>query len=449
VSPTPLDRFLDDFGNELIRAASRPRLSVARPQMSRRSLALATALLIALVATALAASGVLSGAPVRDPYGDAVRPNEGVGAPVIASAHLAALRVADPAGGLPWGMRILHTTRHAGCVQVGRLRDGTLGVLGRDGAFRNDGLFHPLGPDVASRSDCQALDGEGKLYLAMSWQGLPASAWPTGCTASAAYGLPLALRRRHRPRPAPRCARADERILYYGTLGPQARSVSYRDNSGRLRSERTAGREGAYLVVLRSDHEHPARGQFSPGISPASGIVSVTYRDGHRCVIRDPTDLGGARACPPVGYVTPSYPRLPSRPDRTIGARFSAHPIHPMVGPPPGRPGPDREWLLTIRFRAPVTTTDLSSYYIVLLRPRRGPQPQCDNTLGAPVGRSVTRGQVVEVPLYISPLCHGAAHGVVVFHHPGKGRRADEIPLEGNPFHDPVIGRFNARIPPA
>jgi hypothetical protein len=41
-----------------------------------------------------------------------------------------------------------HTTRGEICVQIGRLDDGQLGQLGIDGAFHDDGRFHPLAPDI-------------------------------------------------------------------------------------------------------------------------------------------------------------------------------------------------------------------------------------------------------------------------------------------------------------
>ena len=65
----------------------------------------------------------------------------------------AAAGVTDPAGGFPWGLRF-YLPRQAGgdssasnavrCLQYGRVAGNTLGVLGEDGAFGNDGQFHAL-----------------------------------------------------------------------------------------------------------------------------------------------------------------------------------------------------------------------------------------------------------------------------------------------------------------
>ena len=99
-----------------------------------RVVLVALALVFATTAIALAATGViLTGAPV----GTVTRPvaTAGEGIPVAGGSRLLPLRAADPAGGLPWGMRIVHTTRGLICVQIGRVDHGQLGQLGVDGAF--------------------------------------------------------------------------------------------------------------------------------------------------------------------------------------------------------------------------------------------------------------------------------------------------------------------------
>ena len=82
---------------------------------------------------------------------------------VATTSRLLALRVPDPAGGPPWGMRLVHTTAGVVCVQLGHVEGGRLGQLGVDGAFNNDGRFHVLAPSalpdmlqpgVTSTSNC-------------------------------------------------------------------------------------------------------------------------------------------------------------------------------------------------------------------------------------------------------------------------------------------------------
>jgi hypothetical protein len=120
----------------------------ARPMRWRRwrALALAGVLVLAGAAAALAASGLLTGSPVRP--GGPLSPTVGDGIPAPGGSQLLGFRVADPAGGLPWGLRIVHTTRGYVCLQVGRVQGGELGELGIDGAFNDDGRFHPLPADV-------------------------------------------------------------------------------------------------------------------------------------------------------------------------------------------------------------------------------------------------------------------------------------------------------------
>jgi hypothetical protein len=102
-----------------------------------------------LAGTAFAASQIIGvGAPVTVTH-EQGQPSvsTGVGIPVhgATSSHpsgqLPAVSAPDPPGGLPWGMRIVRTTRGLVCVQVGRLLNGRLGVLGQDGQSNNDGLF--------------------------------------------------------------------------------------------------------------------------------------------------------------------------------------------------------------------------------------------------------------------------------------------------------------------
>src|ERR1700689_4631490 len=105
-----------------LRRLSHRRLS-RRGRWSRgltRRLRVPTVALVCLLAAttiALAASGViLTGAPVRPE--EVLNPNVGEGVPAPGASQLLPLRVPDPEGGLPWGMRIVHTTRGEICIQI-------------------------------------------------------------------------------------------------------------------------------------------------------------------------------------------------------------------------------------------------------------------------------------------------------------------------------------------
>ena len=156
--------------------------------------------------------------------------------------------MADPAGGLAWGMRVVRTTRGLVCVQVGRLRDGRLGVLGQDGEFHDDGLFHELPAGVLDPYTCS----QPGYYVLYRSEGLPASGAMPGPAKSCLYpGAP----RRHHSDPRS-CPAGDERMIAFGVLGPHARSVAYRQQ-GEMRTVATTGSLGAYLIVLRQPPVHP------------------------------------------------------------------------------------------------------------------------------------------------------------------------------------------------
>lgn len=254
--------------------------------------------------SALAASGVFrTGAPVAPEVAPLAGTN--VGAPIPSSALLLALRVADPGGGPPWGLRTIKTTRGLMCVQVGRIVDGRIGVLGRDGAFHDDGRFHPLSIDYLENGsfNCGTEDGHGNAFLNEE-----------------AFGVPVGgLRNRegggsggcYRPRPSARqCPPSDLRNIYYGLLGPDATSIAYRAN-GVERTMATTGTDGAYLVVTRHSASGCLRGSAecsghfagvfrSRGSSGDTGgptlnafgvVRAVAYRGGSSCRLPDQDEV--------------------------------------------------------------------------------------------------------------------------------------------------------------
>jgi hypothetical protein len=438
MSRSPLDQYLHDFGDALTAATAEYRRTPSRSP-ARRTLILVALVLVAGIATALAATGVLTGAPVKRPFdGERVQPTQGTGAPIVATARRAALAVDDPAGGLPWGMRIVRTTRRAGCVQIGRLHNGQLGVLGRDGAFGNDGLFHPMGPEVISRTDCQPLDAAGKLYIAVAWRGMPASAWPIGCrpVVNPLYG----------PRDRPQCPAADERTIYYGTLGPSAVAVRYRTPDGQTGTARTSGHEGAYLVVLAAGSSRRSTGSFTSSASPGTGLLGVRYRDGHTCAIPNPRRLGGAKPCPMVGFALASrIPAAQLRLRSPVQASFGDHPQRPEVPNSHGPVAP--EWVLTVAFRSPVATRKASDYYVLFIRPTWGHIRQCGfGGIGGGISQDVQAGQRVRQQFFISTRCHGTLTGTIRFHQRTADPRDNGVGFLGA-RGDTLVGRFKATIP--
>ncbi len=438
---------LQELGDEFERVErEQPPPRRARRRRRRLPLLVVPGMLV-VAAAAMAASAILTGEPVRNPPGLAFRADEGLGKPKPATIDLLDLRVADPDGGPPWGMRTLRTTRGLGCVQVGRVVDDKLGVLGQDGAFGNDGRFHELPADVLTQAQCQQPDGAGHVFLAVSYQGLPASALAGACRLSGVGKPPRPSGAPRRPA-QPRCPAADERILYFGLLGPRGRSVTYDDATGREITARTHGPDRGYLVVLRPSATRRPSGRFVPSPTPLSGLASVHYDDAPICRIRSPRALGGAKPCPPVGYVAPSGPRVNagqvSTPVRATVSRKPVKPPWPRV--PVGVEIP-RMWKLTIAFRARLSA-DAQRLYLVGVRPRSG--AGCRAVSSGSVNRDVDAGEVVRYTTYLPSRCRGTVRGIVTYRPQPDG--PEQVPaflmvLRGVPEGQAVVGRFSVDLP--
>jgi hypothetical protein len=412
---------------------------------SRRVLILAAITVVAVAAAAVAATtGLLTGEPVEDPKGVGFgNPTSGLGVALPKTAKLAPPRVADPAGGPPWGVRTLTTTRGLGCVQIGRVQDGQIGVIGQDGAFANDGKFHVMSPAVLSGAQCSAADGAGHAFLAIAYSGLPASTLDRGCLAQAPVPNPR-VRLPAASKLPPLCPPADLRLVYYGLLGPQAAAVTYRAEDGTEATQAVAGPEGAYLVVLRPDGRHRLSGGYSIGRSPGSGLLSVRYRDGSVCKIVSPIRQGGARSCPVKGYVAPAGGAPTTAEVRTpVRARVSRTPVEPRF---PGVKGHQpKQWKLTVSFRARVATRGAGTYYQLSVVPDH--QRVCGfSGLGGPVSRDVKAGSVVTKVDWIPLPCQGKLKVTVVLHQ--QRDAPDPVPFGGvRGRHDPLVGTATAPIP--
>jgi hypothetical protein len=244
------------------------RTRLMRFRASRPLAVVLAALVVATPAVAAATNWFGIGAPNRIPKQS---PTQDAGRAFASTSELLSLRVQDPQGGPPWGMRIVRTTRGATCVQIGRVEDRQLGSLGIDGAWKNDHLFHPF-PKTAEGNgfECGTTDGAGHAFFDSEFMGLSASAttWATG-----------------------------NRLLYVGLLGPDATTITYEAPTGTLASTKANGSDGAYLFVFARNNktcklyaDNPNRFVESPQCSGVSGgeaigspIRSVTYRDGQRC----------------------------------------------------------------------------------------------------------------------------------------------------------------------
>jgi hypothetical protein len=313
------------LGEALVRAARRHEqggLATGgfRAWISRHARALIAAATVALSggAVALAATGVLSGAPVKpEPQQSATAGN---GLPVGGSSAGLVITVPDPAGGLPWGARVFHTTRGQVCIQVGRVSAGKLGVLGEDSVFGDDGRFHALPPDAlppgyggaAAQVECVA---SGRTVIFED-----ANADRSGMRLIPEEFAPPGRRR------VPAVSR--RRALAYGLLGPHGVSVTYRTPEG-LRTAPVSGRDGAFLVVQPpGTFKNPSliggsvAGRAQPGsvtvLGPAGGragaqmLSAVTFRFGAR-LCSEGSGAPVAGRCPERPAPLPRHPYKPTR----------------------------------------------------------------------------------------------------------------------------------------
>jgi hypothetical protein len=279
--PDTTDRFehlqiLQEVRDELIAAAHRGEANRragagVRSWLSRRVNAgvMAVVLVLSGGAIAVAATGVLSGNPVTQQ--GRLSPNAGIGVPAPGGSRLLALRAADPQGGLPWGMRLVHTTRGELCVQIARLDGDQLGQLGIDGAFHDDGRFHPLAPGILPEySD----SGDVSCNVAPS---IAIGSWPSGDRSAAPNGPELT---GFKP------TAKDLRLISWGLLGPHAVSITYHTAAG-VRTRPVAHGTGAYLIVSAVSHVPRSIG---------GGGELVGWTSGHEVVagFRRPGGVGGS-----------------------------------------------------------------------------------------------------------------------------------------------------------
>jgi hypothetical protein len=248
----------------------------------------------------------------------------GGGGPAVPTVHGPlpagiAARAADPAGGLAWGLRVVRASGWT-CVQLGRLRGGSLGVLGRDGSFGDDGRFHPFAPSTTNQAFCAQSDANGHAFLNIQLGAQAASGegagdrTPSQCQTAAHIAQATRVIRTRHPSALRTflhsqsvCPGGDLRFVQYGLLGPAATSITY-TLDGRRETERTYGPDGAYLVVAPSSPS--ACGRFGPG-SNCGGTGSSS----------------GARIF--AGIITAVHyrqrPNLPTEPERPPRAGVSGH----------------------------------------------------------------------------------------------------------------------------
>jgi hypothetical protein len=411
--------------HENVRRVGEPGEAHARARRRRSGLRssrlrLVPVMLLALVfvgAAVALASGLISfGAPATSVPVFA-NPRVGLGKVAPGSVRLLRLSVPDPHGGLPWGMRVLSTTRGVGCLQVGRLLDGRLVALGQDGAFGDDGRAHelPLSTNV-ERLNCSFVDGRGRIFDSVTIKSQAASAAPgVHCEPPGTYAPS------HRAAFST-CPLSDERNLYYGMLGPDATSLTY-SAGGESHTVATVGADGAYLIVTPgTTHRYSGAagsreraGLYASGEVPVySPITAIHYRGGATChLVTAERWAYGRRAC------APSLPE----PFGWVQVRAPTHaqlatPIHATLM----RDAEGRR-VIRVRFTSRVQISSLrGAYQLEWHNPRMPPQVYAGGTIDEapsprysgliPQGRNIAAGQTLTVTIDQGPLGPALAPGI-------------------------------------
>ena len=421
--------------------ATAPRLA-ARSRMRRLRLPLiAFACLLASATVALAASGViLGGAPVR-PEGR-LNPGVGEGVPAPGASQLLALRIPDPEGGLPWGMRIVRTTRGEVCVQIGRVENGQLGELGVDGVFHDDGRFHPLPADVlpeTSRVGVKVNDEDATEAVSCHLAGQVVVGEHIGVdrSAGAADGG-------ERKRPL-----AELRNIYYGMLGAPAVSVNYK--AGKMdRTLAVLQPFGVYLIVrMAARKELEGSGGESLGsegdLPPSAPLTAIVYRlDGRLCQ-RGPV-------IPPreVEHLTDPCPAPHWPPPHYVAPRNLHRPLHVQLQV-------ENRLVTGVRlsFTAPFAVTSAKEDYVM-----RIPSISCSREVvpgqsglalgysGWSLGRNVTRGSIVTHRFSSSELFSGQCGGRRHLRNVSRRLAVIEVVYSKHQGAVPVlVGKTTVRLP--
>jgi hypothetical protein len=403
------------LGEGLVKAARRQETPVLtqgrlRAWLSRHLNAVAAATILALSggAVALAATGVLSGAPVKPEP----RPNasSGNGVPIPGAGSAGVLTVADPAGGLPWGARVLHTTRGQVCIQVGRLRGGQLGELGEDSAFKNDGRFHALPADALPPGY-----GGSSAEVECISSGQTVIFEDANADRGGARLLPEEFELPGRRRVPPVSHR---RALAYGLLGPHAVSVTYRTPSGPLTIP-VHGRDGAFLIVERAGYfKNNSLVGGSVGGRAGRDSVQVIGAGGPRnpTMLRAATFRFGGTLCSqgtggPVAQQCPRRPVFLSKgwfdPTRSLGQRVGLRLLRQS-------PAACKRAFLTdpcykgrVEFTAPYAITEAGSDYDIqgAAKCKTGGRPETGWALERNVRRH-ERVRTVSLGLFVfTPAC--------------------------------------------
>jgi hypothetical protein len=283
--PGPPDPRLEDFpslvafGDRLARA---PRRRLSRP-VGRGGLSV----LVAFVGTTGLALTAATGSPVP-PFLRAAAESPVV-RPEPSTVRISAARAADPAGGLPWTVRVGSAGDGTRCVSVGQVRGGRLGIEGPTGRF------DALGADADA--GCGQLEDGG-----------------------AAAGVPVVGIRDL----AALTGRRLRATVVFGVARPGTDRVRALLPNGRVVRASLAP-DGSFVAIVPGE---PRQAQPIVDVRDGSGGVHVPFHRGH--TLPDPDPAGR----PWTLEAGNDAPRDRGRP-ATGGADeicFRIHPVAPFVG---------------------------------------------------------------------------------------------------------------------
>jgi len=481
----PADGTADRGAGVSARAASTAgRASDTREPRSRRwwqrGRIFAPAIVVALVLAG--AGGVVlfnQGSPLPSAYVLPANPETGLGQPEASSLTPLPMRVADPEGGPPWAMRVIHTTRGLMCLQGGRVVNGQLGGLGRGYAFQADGRFHPfLAEDAIATDACPAVGGERPAFLPGPPVIVPANALAlAGENVSPGDQL-------HCDLPGQgnwgvRCPQSELRQVAMGLLGPDVAAIEVSRGDGSNYTVRPYGPDGAYLIVMPAQPNANAsmssgafEGPFGYASSaPGGAVLTVTYKDGSQC--RIPFTGSGGHQCRARGAESEGGPAPTSLPSTAVHAAYTTSATHletPLIadargGPPnsmkafqPAAAGEETGGpAVTVSFAAPIAAPSASTAYVVELVPRE--VAGCATPaliVSQPSSRDISAGQQVQMTVPLESACATGYSGRVFLAHSSGvgGESGGEGPLyeviasqflpggRGNPLKFSTVGRF-------
>ncbi len=236
MSTDPVERLERELRRAVrTQAAPAPRWRERVWSRLRLPIALSAAAVALGGGAALAASQLVPEGPPLEELTPPPRPDEGAGV-VEGPSPLPALRMRDPHGGLPWGLRVFSSSRGGSCVQVGRVQGGRLGRVVAEAAGGD--RFRPLRAIPGVNSLCGGVQRRGFPVL----RGLRRVEVRGGSSD----------RRRCAGGPCP----IDQvSVLRYGLLGPAAREARFVDGDRRVTTTQLLdpAQGGAYLFVERVD----------------------------------------------------------------------------------------------------------------------------------------------------------------------------------------------------